>query len=117
MSDKSQLPKRSDFPPGAEFVIKEFDVPLVWIPSGGWFNWFGGTPQPYNASSLRVRPPFSFDLSAGTTYIIVPTRESGGPNGADQWPWRDYPRGWRRSSRTNHDVATGHGTGWSSGED
>ena len=54
MSDKSQLPKESDFPPGTEFVIKQFDVPLVRIPGGGWFNWFGGTPQPYNASFLRV---------------------------------------------------------------
>lgn len=54
MSDKSQLPKRSDFPHAAEFVIKEFDVPLVWVPDEGWFNWFGGTPQPYYASSLRV---------------------------------------------------------------
>jgi hypothetical protein len=54
MSDKSQLPKRSDFPPEAEFVIKEFDVPLVQVPGEGWFNWFGGAPQPYNASSLRV---------------------------------------------------------------
>jgi hypothetical protein len=54
MSDKSQLPKRSDFPHGAEFVIKEFDVPLVRNPDGDWFNWFGGAAQPYNASSLRV---------------------------------------------------------------
>lgn len=53
-SDKSQLPKRSDFPSAAEFVIKEFDVPLVRFSDGRWFNWFGGTPQPYNASSLRV---------------------------------------------------------------
>lgn len=53
-SDKSQLPKRSDFSSAAEFVIKEFDVPLVRFPESGWFNWFGGTPQPYNASSLRV---------------------------------------------------------------
>jgi hypothetical protein len=54
MSDKPQLPKRSDFPPGAEFVIKEFDVPLVRLPCEGWFNWFGGTPRAYDASSLRV---------------------------------------------------------------
>jgi hypothetical protein len=54
MSFKSQLPRRSDFPPEVEFVIKEFDVPLVNIPGKGWFNWFGGTPQPYDASSLRV---------------------------------------------------------------
>jgi len=55
MSEKIQLPKRSDFPSGAEFVIKEFDVPLVWIPGGhGWFNWFGGEPRPYDPKSLRV---------------------------------------------------------------
>ena len=54
MSDKSQLPKISDFPPRTEFVIKEFDVPLVWVPGRGWFNWFGGTPRPYDESSLRV---------------------------------------------------------------
>lgn len=54
MGDKSRLPKRSDFPSDAEFVIKEFDVPLVRVPGDGWFNWFGGTPQPYDASSLRV---------------------------------------------------------------
>lgn len=54
MSNESPLPKRSDFPAGAEFVIKEFDVPLVWIPGDGWFNWFGGMPQPYDPSSLHV---------------------------------------------------------------
>jgi hypothetical protein len=54
MSDKAKLPTRSEFPPETEFVIKEFDVPLVQIPGGAWFNWFGGTPQPYDASSLRV---------------------------------------------------------------
>lgn len=54
MSYRSHLPKRSDFPREAEFAIKEFDVPLVRIPDSGWFNWFGGTPRPYDASSLRV---------------------------------------------------------------
>ena len=54
MSDKSQLPRQSDFPPGTEFVSKEFDVPLVQIPASGWFNWFGGTPKPYDPRSLRV---------------------------------------------------------------
>ena len=64
MSDKSQLPKRSDFPPEAEFVIKEFDVPLVRLPDGGWVDWFGGAPRPYDASFLRVDnnwPATSFD--------------------------------------------------------
>lgn len=35
-------------------MIKEFDVPLVWIPGDGWFNWFGNTPQPYDPRELRV---------------------------------------------------------------
>jgi len=64
MGDKSQLPKRSDFPSGTKFVIKEFDVPLVQVPGKGWFNWFGGTPRPYDTSSLRVDnnwPATSFD--------------------------------------------------------
>lgn len=54
MSNNSRLPKSSDFPSGTEFVIKEFDVPLVKIPGRGWFNWFGGAPRPYDVSSLRV---------------------------------------------------------------
>lgn len=54
MSNIPQLPKSSDFPRGTEFVIKEFDVPLVQIPGQGWFNWFGGTPRSYDPSSLRV---------------------------------------------------------------
>jgi hypothetical protein len=37
-----------------EFVIKEFDVRLAQVPGRGWLNWFGGTPHPYNPSSLRV---------------------------------------------------------------
>jgi hypothetical protein len=68
MSDKLQLPKRSDFPPATEFVIKEFDVPLARVPAGGWFNWFGGAPQPYDPSFLRVDnnwPATSFEEWVG----------------------------------------------------
>jgi len=54
MNDGSRLPQSSDFPSGTEFVIKEFDVPLVCVPGRGWFNWFGGTPRPYDPKSLRV---------------------------------------------------------------
>jgi hypothetical protein len=54
MSDWRPLPEISDFPPGTEFVIKEFDLPLVRVPGQGWFNWFRGTPRPYDESSLRV---------------------------------------------------------------
>ena len=49
-----RLPKESDFPAGSEFVIKEFDVPLVRMPGGAWFNWFGGSPLPYDEKSLKV---------------------------------------------------------------
>jgi len=34
-----------------------------------------------NNALIASGPPFSFDLSAGVTYIIVPTRASGGPDG------------------------------------
>ena len=53
-SDAFRLPKASDFPSGTEFVVKEFDVPLVWIPGQGWFNWYGGKPRPYDPSFLKV---------------------------------------------------------------
>lgn len=53
MTENSLL-KASDFPKGTEFVVKEFDVPLAWVPGKGWFNWFGGTPRPYDESALRV---------------------------------------------------------------
>lgn len=48
------LPVAADFSPGTRFVIKEFDVPLVQDPAGVWFNWYGGSPQAYDAASLRV---------------------------------------------------------------
>ena len=37
---------------------------------------------PLSNALIAIGPPFSFDLSAGTTYIIVPTRASGGLDGA-----------------------------------
>ncbi len=64
MSDDAPLPKPADFPVGTTFVIKEDDVPLVWIPRRGWLNWFGGTPRPYEPSFLKVdnnRPAESFE--------------------------------------------------------
>lgn len=36
---------------------------------------------PLSNALIAIGPPFSFDLSAGTTYIIVPTRASSGING------------------------------------
>ncbi len=44
----------ADFPPGTTFVIKELDVPLAHIPGQGWFNWYGGSPRPYDAQGLKV---------------------------------------------------------------
>jgi hypothetical protein len=54
MSDDSQLPKISDFPPGTEFRIKEFNLPLAWLPNGQWVNWFGGKPSLYDPKWLKV---------------------------------------------------------------
>ena len=54
MSDEPHLPKFTDFAPGTEFVIKEFDVPLVRTPEGRWWNWFSGSPSSYSSKSLRV---------------------------------------------------------------
>lgn len=54
MDDDSRLPGPSDFPPGTRFVIKEFDVPLAWVPQRGWFNWFGGQPRRYDETALRI---------------------------------------------------------------
>ncbi|MBB3226819.1 hypothetical protein FHW69_001420 [Luteibacter sp. Sphag1AF] len=48
------LPVTTDFPPGAQFIIKEFDVPLVHIPGEGYFNWFGGNPRTYDPTNLKV---------------------------------------------------------------
>ncbi len=47
------LPKKSDFPEGATFYIKEFDVPLVHMPSNEWFNWFGGASRLYDVKALK----------------------------------------------------------------
>jgi hypothetical protein len=50
----SRLPVRSDFPADAQFVIKEFDVPLVHEAGIGWFNWYNGTAQAYDPAWLRA---------------------------------------------------------------
>ena len=54
MTADPRLPDASDFPPGTEFVIKEFDVPLVRVPRQGWFNWYGGRPRPYDVRGLKI---------------------------------------------------------------
>ncbi len=50
---KKKLPKKSDFPEGTEFYIKEFNVPLVLTPSNEWFNWFGCIPREYDVKNLE----------------------------------------------------------------
>lgn len=56
-------------------MIKEFDVPLVEIPGKGWFNWFGGKPQPYDVKYLRVDnnwPATSFEEWVGIVADSMP---------------------------------------------
>ena len=64
MHDDSRLPRASDFPPGTNFVISEFDVPLVCVPDQGWFNWYGGAPHRYDGTpgyGLTEWPAESFE--------------------------------------------------------
>lgn len=72
----NSLPHASDFPVGTRFVIKEFDVPLVQLPNGGWFNWFGGAPRPYDVTMLRVDnhwPAASFEEWIKIVQASLPT--------------------------------------------
>jgi hypothetical protein len=68
MGDDPRLPKASDFPPGTTFVIREFDVPLAWVPHQGWFNWYGGVPCRYDrvpGYGLTEWPAESFEEWVG----------------------------------------------------
>ena len=94
MSNNPQLPKSSDFPPGTEFVIKEFDVPLARVPGQGWFNWFGGAPRPYDPSYLRVGnnwPAESFEDWVRVVEASLPPAKRMGPRprGPGRIPTRD----------------------------
>lgn len=92
MSDKSRLPERSEFPAGTEFVIKEFDVPLVRVPGEGWFNWFGGTPHPYDERSLRVDnnwPAGSFEEWLGVVEMSLRDNRPGAAPNNGIHPTRD----------------------------
>lgn len=51
---KTHLPSRGDFPPDTKFHIKEFEVPLMYVPGTGWLNWFGGKPTPYDVKGLKI---------------------------------------------------------------
>lgn len=50
---RKRLPSQADFPADTDFYIKEFDVPLAWLPDGSWVNWFGGRPRPYDPRGLK----------------------------------------------------------------
>jgi hypothetical protein len=80
MDDPRPLPKVTDFLPGTSFVIKEFNVPLVQVPGGAWFNWFGGRPRPYDVTALRVDnnwPAESFEEWVGIVAESLPSRPQG----------------------------------------
>lgn len=72
------VPTLSDFPPGTQFMIKEFDIPLAKIPLDGkaeWVNWFGGVPSACDVTRLRVDnnwPAQSFDEWAGIVAASIP---------------------------------------------
>ncbi|CAA2108503.1 hypothetical protein [Variovorax paradoxus] len=73
------IPHRTDFPEGTEFVIKEFDVPLVRMPHGErwtWFNWFGGAPRPYSVEHLKPGnnwPAATFEAWAAVVKASLPS--------------------------------------------
>lgn len=63
-SSKPRVPNLSEFPPGTEFIVKEFDVPLARIPGNGhciWVNWYGGRPRPFDVTWLKVDNNWSVD--------------------------------------------------------
>lgn len=54
--------KETDFPEATEFYIKEFDVPLAYIPGEGWFNFFGGkSPESHLIESQNALNEFQED--------------------------------------------------------
>jgi hypothetical protein len=81
MGDSPGLPRASDFPPGTEFVIKEFDVPLARVPGEEWFNWFGGRPRSCDERSLHVDnnwPAESLEEWVGLVEATVDKRDRFG---------------------------------------
>jgi hypothetical protein len=61
---KARVPEQSEFPPGTEFIVKEFNVPLARIPCDGhcvWVNWYGGRPRPFDVTWLKIDNNWSVD--------------------------------------------------------
>jgi hypothetical protein len=81
MKKDSRLPGAADFPPGTEFVIKEFDVPLAWVPQQGWFNWFGGFPRPYDETALKVDNNWSADSFQQWLEVVAASLAEPGESG------------------------------------
>jgi hypothetical protein len=54
LPEEPHIPLQTEFPVGTSFVVKEGDVPLAFIPTIGWVNWFGGIPRPYDPHNLKV---------------------------------------------------------------
>jgi len=68
MGDKSQLPKRYDFPSGTKFVIKEFDVPLVQVPGLSLLTMTEALARYALLQLFRFPAPFG-DLM---TFVVLP---------------------------------------------
>jgi hypothetical protein len=77
MNKDPALPKQTDFPPGTEFVIKEFDVPLVRSPDGHWANWYGGSPRPYSVKNLKVDNNWPAESFGAWLAIVNDSRHRG----------------------------------------
>lgn len=59
MANSNTLPEESNFPPGTEFYIFEWDVPLSKEPNNdgktvSYFNWYGGERKPYPVERLKI---------------------------------------------------------------
>ena len=54
---KPCVPTKSDFPPGAEFLVFEFRCPLAKSPSGDglvYVAWYGGVPNRLDPKWLKI---------------------------------------------------------------
>jgi hypothetical protein len=70
MSIPPRLPVATDFPPGTEFVIYEFDRPLANVPGKGWFTWWGGVARPFNPVG-RLKPDNNWNAGTFEEWISV----------------------------------------------
>lgn len=70
MDKTPRLPVVEDFPPGTEFVIYEFDSPLVNVPGAGWFSWWGGVARPYNPVG-RLKPDNNWTADSFEQWVAL----------------------------------------------